>query len=184
MSPQFRNTLETRIQELSASIETQASELAAYERVLQIELAKENAPTEKSPIEIRSEAEPVSMNGATSDESPEIKFTGNKTTLVADVVKSYGKAGAVPKDVEKIFAERNIQRSKNLVYNTLSYLVAQKKLQRRDGRYFGVQIEPSPAKNGPAPAKRRISPAGIKRIREAMKKRWAAKKAADRVASK
>jgi len=184
MSPQFQKTLETRIQELTVSIEAQASELAAYERVLQIELAKDHAPTEKTSSEIRLEAEPVSTSSAPSNEFAPVTFTGNKTTLVADIVKSYGEAGVVPKDVEKIFEDRKIQRSKNLVYNTLSYLVGQKKLQRRDGRYFGIQTEPIPAKNGKAPAKRRISPAGIKRIREAMKKRWAVKKAADRAAAK
>jgi hypothetical protein len=190
MSPQFKKTLETRIQELTTAIEAQTTELAAYEKVLQIELAKDSTPTEKTPSEVESKPAPVSLEPAAPEVAPAselagIKFTGNKTTLVADIVKSYGKAGAVPKDVEKIFTDRKIERSKNLVYNTLSYLVGQKKLRRHNGRYFGVSTAAAtPTNNGAAPTKRRISPAGIKRIKEAMKKRWAAKKAADRAAAK
>jgi len=45
-------------------------------------------------------------------------------------------------DVDQIFSARKIKRGKNLIYNTLSYLVAQKKLQRRDGPYFGVVTVP------------------------------------------
>jgi hypothetical protein len=86
--------------------------------------------------------------------------------------------------VEKVFNDRKIKRSKNLIYNTLSYLVAQKKLQRRDGRYFGVTTAPASPSASAAPTKRHISPEGIKRIREAVQKRWAAKRAAERAAAK
>jgi hypothetical protein len=181
---QLAKTLKTRIDEITAAIEAQTTELAAYRAVLEMEVAKDKAPAEPAPSEVSSYPGPVARNGGTSGSLAHIPFTGNKTTLVAEIVKGHGKAGAAPKDVEKVFTDRKIERSKNLVYNTLSYLVAQKKLQRRDGRYFGIQTEAVTPQNGGAPTKRRISPAGIKRIREAMKKRWAAKKSAPRAAAK
>jgi hypothetical protein len=183
MSPQLAKTLKTRIQELNASIATQKNELDAYERLLQIETAKGSTPNVESPSETRSQTGSVATHSAPPIEPATIAFTGNKTTLVADIVKSLGRAGASPKDVDKVFTDRKIQRSKNLVYNTLSYLVAQKKLQRRDGRYFGV-ASATATQSASASTKRRISPAGLKRIREAVKKRWAAKKAADHAAAK
>jgi hypothetical protein len=166
-------SLRTRIQELTASIQAQKSELGAYEQLLHIENAKESPTHGES---ARLAAPPA--------ETAHIKFSGNKTTLVTEIVKSLGRAGASPKDVERVFTERKIARSKNLVYNTLSYLVAQKRLQRRDGRYFAVAAEPLPKSGTSVRAKRKISPAGLKRIREGVKKRWAAKRAADRAAAK
>ncbi len=181
---QLSTSLRTRIQELTASVEAQTSELGAYQRLLAIELAKESGPTEPSVAGTSPQKQQVSTPSAPPTELTSIAFTGNKTTLVADIVRSLGKAGASPKDVEKVFNDRRIKRSKNLIYNTLSYLVAQKKLQRRDGRYFGVTIAPASPAAGVAPTKRRISPEGIKRIREAVQKRWAAKRAAERAAAK
>jgi hypothetical protein len=101
-------------------------------------------------------------------------------------VKSFGSKGATPKDVDAFFAEKNIKRSKNLVYNTLSYLVTRKSLVRRDGKYFLPGTTPAPAKKTAAPVKtkRKLSPEGLKRIREALKKRWADKRAADAAAAK
>ena len=181
---QLTKSLTTRIQELTASVEVQTSELAAYQRLLEMELAKESGSTQPSAGETSPQKHSVSTPSVPPVELASITFTGNKTTLVADVVRSLGKAGASPKDVEKVFNDRKIKRSKNLIYNTLSYLVAQKKLQRRDGRYFGVTIAPASPTAGAVPTKRRISPEGIKRIREAVKKRWAAKRAAEHAAAK
>ena len=183
---QFANSLKTRIQDLAASVETQKTELAAYERVLQIELARESA-TPTGPIErpsLTHSTVPESAPVPSAVDPANLTFTGNKTTLVGDIVKSYGSAGASPKEVEEIFSARKIKRSKNLVYNTLSYLVSKKKLKRRDGRYFSVLTTPVPQSGSTAPTKRRISPEGLKRIREGAKKRWAAKRAADRAAAK
>jgi hypothetical protein len=175
----FAKSLRTRIQEITASVETQKSELAAYERLLQIELAKEGtATTTESPSEIRPTPtiEPANMANIT--------FTGNKTTLVADIVKRHGSSGASPKDVDKVFSARKIKRSKNFIYNTLSYLAVQKKLERREGRYFAIITSPASTNHSTPPIKRRLSGAGLKRIREGVKKRWAAKRAADRAAAK
>jgi hypothetical protein len=60
-----------------------------------------------------------------------------------------------------------------MVYNVLSTLAASKKLDRRDGRYFVI------AEKTLTPVKRKISPEGLQRIKDALKKRWAAKRAAD-----
>jgi hypothetical protein len=200
-------SLEKRIQELTTSIEAQKHELAAYEKVLAVENGKTDAPQVAPSItpakHAAEHAAPtqehtaeLSTSAATPDLS-EVEFTGNKTNLVAAIVEKTGSAGATPKEVDSVFTERKIARSKNLIYNTLSYLVAQKKLVRRDGRYFVTSgarsVSPKkvgrPAKaakqpKAAAPVKRRISAEGIKRIREANKKRWAAKKAADQAAAK
>jgi hypothetical protein len=170
---QFIKSLKTRIQELHTSIEAQKTELAAYQQLLQIEVAKTITPTSTQSAAV-----------APAAETAPIAFTGNKTTLVADIVRSLGTSGASPKEVDKFFSARKIKRSKNLIYNTLSYLVSQKKLERRDGRYFGVAHTPGPQKVATSATKRRLSPAGLKRIREAVKKRWAAKRAADKAAAK
>ena len=117
-------------------------------------------------------------------ELADITTTGNKTTLVADIVRAHGSLGVSPKDVDQFFSARKIERGKNLIYNTLSYLVAQKKLLRRDGRYFGTVNAPvAPSQSAP-PTKGRLSPAGLKGIREGVKRHWAARRAAERAAAK
>jgi hypothetical protein len=183
----FIKSLKTRIQELTASIEAQKVELTSYEQLLQIEVARSNGATEasasKAPTAAKASASQVGLV-APAVELADIKVTGNKTTLVADVVMAHGKLGASPKDVDQFFSARKIKRSKNLIYNTLSYLVSRKKLQRRDGRYFGVVGAAIAEKPVATPTKRRLSAAGLKRIREAVKKRWAAKRAADKLAGK
>ena len=75
--------------------------------------------------------------GATAGRTPE--FTGNKTEFVRAVVQSRGSVGAAPKDIEQLFAERRIQKSKNAIYNALVSLVTQKKLKKKDGRYFYLE---------------------------------------------
>jgi hypothetical protein len=190
---QLSKSLEKRIQELTASIESQKTELAAYERVLDMENSKENDAEGSSSI-VHQPVTVVSRQGHAEHAGPakkasELEYTGNKTTLVAEIVKSYGSAGATPKDVDAFFTAKDIERSKNLIYNTLSYLVAQKKLHRRDGKYFVVggampAKKSGAAKKTAAPTKRRLSPEGLKRIKEALKKRWAAKRAAEAAAGK
>ena len=73
---------------------------------------------------------------------------------------------------------RLTDHSENLIYTTLSSLAKEKKLRRRDGRYYGAESVAVPKTGSGAPAKRKMSPAAIKRIREGVKKYWAAKKAA------
>jgi hypothetical protein len=187
---QLSKSLEKRIQELTASIESQKTELAAYERVLHMELSKEEEPVETpevapeitAALSAHAKAEPAVAKASG------VAYSGNKTALVADIVKSFGSKGATPKDVDAFFAEKNIKRSKNLVYNTLSYLVTRKSLVRRDGKYFLPGTTPAAAKKtaaaAPVKTKRKLSPEGLKRIKEALKKRWADKRAADAAAAK
>jgi hypothetical protein len=179
MSPQFMKSLRTRIQELTASVEAQTTELAAYARVLQIELGKERT-LPGSPSEAPAESTPVSTHGTSGVDLTAVEFTGNKTAFVVAIVHAHGPAGATPREIREVFTSRNIPLSENLIYTTLSALAKQKKLHRRNGRYYGVKNVTVSKSGGSAPAKRRISPAGLKRIREANKKRWAAKRAADR----
>jgi hypothetical protein len=193
---QLLQSLEKRIQELIASIEVQRAELAAYERVLGMELTRESAPVEVAvvewevPLEISAEVEPEEASAPAAipaAEASDAPISGNKTSMVEQIVKSYGNAGATPKDVDAYFTSRKVERSKNLVYNTLSYLVAHKRLERRDGKYFVTDIPVVRKKRGPAKkktaaptkVKRKLSPEGLKRIREALKKRWALKRAGD-----
>jgi hypothetical protein len=199
---QLSDSLERRIQQLAASIEAQKAELIAYERVLQMELMKEGASAEitvvewEVPLEIMAEAERegvIVLSEEPAAVTSEAPVTGNKTALVEQIVTSRGSAGASPKDVDAYFTSRHIERSKNLVYNTLSYLVAHKRLERRDGKYFVAGNAVASKKRGPAkkkasaePAKKKrtLSPEGLKRIQDALKKRWALKKAADTTSGK
>ena len=197
---QLTKSLEKRIQELTASIDAQKTELAAYQHVLHMELSKGAAPSETSSLaeDTPSEASPVTHQPPVASEAEashapkaeDVTFKGNKTSMVADIVKSYGSTGASPKDVDAFFTAKKIARSKNLVYNTLSYLVAHKKLVRRDGKYFAAGIGPAATKKKTAapaaatPTKRKLSPEGLQRIKDALKKRWADKRAAEATASK
>jgi len=198
---QLSKSLEKRIQELTSSIESQKTELAAYQRVLHMELAKESAPSEsvnvapEIALAMSTEKAEAPVTEAPAPKVAEVAYAGNKTALVSDIVKSFGSAGATPKDVDAFFNAKNIKRSTNLVYNTLSYLVTRKRLVRRDGKYFLPGATPAPAtKKAPAkkkaaapaktPTKRRLSPEGLKRIKEALKKRWADKRAAEAAATK
>jgi hypothetical protein len=64
------------------------------------------------------------------------KFTGNKRAVVMEIVKAAGSQGSTPKEIDKVFSQRGIARSRNLIYNTLSLMVQQGKLKRADGRYI------------------------------------------------
>ena len=103
-------------------------------------------------------------------------FSGSKTDFVATIVKARGISGATPKEVSEVFSARRIPRRKNLIYNALSLLMRQRKLEKKDGRYFSVSAD---SREKPvAPRKWKISAEGLKRIKEANKRRWAREKAA------
>ena len=68
-----------------------------------------------------------------------LEFTGNKTEFARAIVQSRGSAGAAAKDVDQVFVERGIEKSKNAIYNALDSLVRQKKLKKKDGHYFYVE---------------------------------------------
>ena len=191
--PSLTKSLERRIQELKSSIESQRAELAAYERVLEIELGhaggsqpvtaaetvdgaqgKVTSTEGQLPIDEAS-AGNVGIPQASRTETAPV-FSGSKTDLVAAIVKARGISGATPKEVSDVFSARRIARSKNLIYNALSALLKQKKLEKKDGRYFFVSSHSR--EKHVAPRKWTISAAGLKRIREANKKRWAKEKAA------
>ena len=192
-------SLEKRIQELTISIDSQKIELAAYEKVLAMETGRGSSVAETSGDDgksrVAAEMSSKERQGSTESSSagtPDLaalEFSGNKTNLVAAIVEMYGAAGAAPKEVDAVFTDRGVAKSKNLIYNTLSYLVTRKKLVRKDGRYFAVGAKPSTAstampETGVKPTRRKMSAEGIKRIREANKKRWEAKRAADASALK
>jgi hypothetical protein len=96
--------LKTRIQQLTTSIEAQTTELAAYQQVLQIELAKESTPAEESPSVISAQSSPASSNGAAAVDLTAVEFTGNKTAFVVSIVKAHGAIGATPKEIREVFA--------------------------------------------------------------------------------
>jgi len=58
---------------------------------------------------------------------------------VRAVVQSRGSAGAAPKDINQVFVERRIEKSKNAIYNALESLVRQKKLRKKEGQYFSLE---------------------------------------------
>jgi hypothetical protein len=103
------------------------------------------------------------------------KFTGNKTDFVRAVVEAHGPSGATPTEIGEALTARRINRSKNLIYNALSALVNQKKLNKNGNRYVSASINSNVKSAEP---KKRISPEGLKRIREANQRRWAEKRAA------
>jgi hypothetical protein len=181
--PQLTKSLRTRIQELTTSIEAQTAERAAYERVFQMELAKETTPSGAIPSDIPAQSSPASSESASNVDLTAVEFTGNKTAFVVGIVKAHGTAGARPKEIRDVFATRKIPQSDNLIYTTLSALAKDKKLRRRDGRYFPALSTLVSKNHGSSPTKRKISAAGLKAIREANKKRWAAKRAADGAAA-
>ena len=175
---QLTKSLKTRIEELTASIQAQTTELAAYKEVFQIELSKGMTPTEARQSEGPAKPSPVATNGEPASHQSAVEFTGNKTAFVVAIVNAHHPAGVTPKEIREVFTSRKIPQSENLIYTTLSALVKEKKLRRRDGRYYGVASAPTPKAASAAPAKRKMSPAAIKRLREGVKKYWAAKKAA------
>jgi hypothetical protein len=100
------------------------------------------------------------------------------TPFVVAIVKAHGSAGATPKEIREVFTSRKIPQSENLIYTTLSALAKDKKLRRLDVRYYGLGSATVSKSGSVASAKKKMSPAAIKKIREGVKKYWAAKKAA------
>jgi hypothetical protein len=174
MSP-ISKSLEHRIQELKTSIDAQQTELSAYEKVLELELAKGNVLPETKQVKPVESAQP-------SAGIAELQVTGSKTDFITAILRAKGAEGATPKEIDDIFSARSIERSKNLIYNALSFLVKQKRLTRRDGRYYalssGAPQKSAAVTKGTKGTKRRISPEGLRNIIEATKRRWAAKRAA------
>jgi hypothetical protein len=95
--------------------------------------------------------------------------------------------------VDAAFCARGIPSGRNFIYSTLSALLSKKILARQDGRYFVVAAPaavPPPSSRSASTAKkqtpktrRKISLEGRKRIREALKWRLAAKRAAGQKAA-
>jgi hypothetical protein len=184
--PTLTKTLGIRIHELRLSIESQKAELAAYEKVLELELANpaqshqlgatEIAHTDEGGAHVAKPQIPTDEPAVTetriaaSVTTADPEFTGSKADFVTAIVKARGTSGVTPKDVDQVFATGGIARSKNLIYSALSSLVKQKKAERKEVRYFFLSAV--------APSKRKFSAEGLKRIREANKKRWAKERAA------
>ena len=179
---QLTKSLKARIEEVTASIEAQTAELAAYERVLHLELAKGSTPAEGSLSETHHRPASVLAPVTPKFDSTNVEFTGNKTALAAEIVNRYGSVGASSREVDQVFTARKIKRSRKFVTKTLSYLAAQKRLELRNGRYYGVRgqtvMNSGGAAPSVAPAKKKMSAAAIKKIREGVRKYWASKKAA------
>jgi hypothetical protein len=66
------------------------------------------------------------------------EFSGNKTDFVRAVVKAGGRSGTTASEINEAFTVRRIERSKNLIYNSMSALVKQKKLKKQGDRYFST----------------------------------------------
>jgi hypothetical protein len=181
--PTLTKSLKEKIHQLKSAIDSQQQELAAYKLVLQIETKNEKPVV------------PAAAPVAEPSPSPksDVSYSGNKTALIVDIVQSYGSTGATSKEIGFAFASRNIPVGSNFIYSTLGFLLSKKRLVRRDGKYFAAAksaaIAPSskpsvsPAKKQTPKTKGHISPEGIEKIRKAAKKRWAAKRAADRKAA-
>lgn len=129
-------SLEQTIEELRASIAEKNAELAIYEKVLHMERSKGDSPSPVSRTLAKPVAKSGTQNAAASSGDGALVFTGNKTAFISAVLASRGSKGATPKEIGEVFNERKISRSDNLIYNTLSALVKQKKLDRQDGRYY------------------------------------------------
>jgi uncharacterized C2H2 Zn-finger protein len=130
----------TRLEALKAERETVRRELEAVTAALNLfgesgVAGDEGVETERAKGDTPLDTQEAV--GATAGWTPE--FTGNKTVFVRAVVQSCGSAGAEPKDIEQVFAERRIEKSRNAIYNALVSLVTQKKLKKKDGRYFYLE---------------------------------------------
>jgi hypothetical protein len=134
----------TRLEALKAEKETVGRELEAVTAALNVfgergVAGDEGVETE--PAKGDTPLDTQEAEGAKGGRTPE--FTGNRTEFVRAVVQSCGSVGAEPKDIEQVFAERRIEKSKNAIYNALVSLVTQRKLKKKDGRYFYLE---SPAR--------------------------------------
>ncbi len=128
---------------------------------------------------------------ATSADAEGLEFTGNKRDFVTAIVKSRGSEGITPREIERIFSDRKIEKGRNLIYNALSLLVKQGRMKRDGGRYTIAGARQSAVHKTRGAGKREkapsastarrsggLTPEGRQKLAEAMKKRWAAKRAA------
>ncbi len=143
--PLLAESLEKRIQELKASIETQQMELADYERVLALERGTTRSVSGQTATEGTDTALPTTPSARTSSPAGSgPAFHGNKTEFVAALVQAQGNAGTTPKEIEEAFAQRGIEKGKNLIYSALSFLVKQRKLKKQGDRYVAVTTPSRP----------------------------------------
>jgi hypothetical protein len=150
------------------------------------------------PTGLLESREVANVESETPVESPagaeELEFTGNKRDFVTAIVKSRGSAGIAPKEIERIFSDRKIEKGRNLIYNALSLLVKQGLMTRDNGRYSITRDKQSAVRRTRGAANREEAPAestasrkvgmtpeGRQKLAEAMKKRWAAKRTAAQV---
>lgn len=119
--------LQRRITELRGEITALKNECAAYEKVLELELAKgkSNASVVSSSKRIVNIPE---YNG------------GSKTAFVLDVLKAYGSAGATIKEIDQALVDRGVEKGKNLIYTALSSLGKKVKKNNKSGRYTCVEL--------------------------------------------
>jgi hypothetical protein len=137
----------TRLEALKAEKETVRRKLEAVNAALEV-FGKHKLEISEAALEMELAQGSLRLENqhavdAKTDRPPE--FTGNKTELVRAVVQSRGSVGAAPKDIDQIFTERGIEKSKNAIYNALFSLVKQKKLKKKDGQYFSIESPGSKA---------------------------------------
>ena len=127
----------TRLEALKGEKETVRRELEAVTAALNVFRERGVAGDEGVETEPAKGDTPLDTQEAVGAKAGRIpEFAGNKTEFVRALVQSRGSAGAAPKDIEQVFAERRIEKSKNAIYNALASLVMQKKLKKKDGQYF------------------------------------------------
>src|SRR4051812_15066484 len=98
--PSLTESLEKRIAQLKASIETQQQQLAAYERVLALEqgtAAPISPPEGDNTAGAPARTQVPSTTPRLTDSGP--AFTGNKTELVAALVQACGERGATSQEI-------------------------------------------------------------------------------------
>lgn len=124
-----------RLQSLTAEKEIIRRELDAVKSALAVLSERESDADTEAPAGAGKDTPLHTEDGKTSNgKGPE--FTGNKTDFVRALVEFRGAAGATPKDIDQVFTQRRIEKSKNAIYNALDSLVRQNKLKKKDGQYF------------------------------------------------
>jgi hypothetical protein len=124
----FISDLNTRVREAERIIADQNENLAALRHLLRIEMAESTSERAVEAV-------------AVAHTSP--KFAGNKTAFALEIVRLSGSRGAAAKDVRQEFLSQKVPHGENTIYDALSYLVGQKKLERKEGRYFVVGKPPN-----------------------------------------
>ncbi len=112
-----------RLAEARAQEESLTAELGAYERTYQAELRREGkAPT--------SQQQPLGKDFVG------ISNGSNKTEIGLAIIRAGGSHGVGPDDVSRGFKEHGHEINRNYVFNIVSRLKSQNKIEVRDGRYF------------------------------------------------